>query len=108
MTPSETHEQQQRCRSVIGHHGQQALDHREVGDGPADHLAGVQLVLAGAVQPGQRGEELGAQVVLDVQGEPAAAVAAQVEAAEVDRGRDDQQPGQRPDGLPGGSRSRCR
>ena len=84
------------------HHGHQALHHVQVGDGPADQLPGADLVLARAVQPGQRVEQLGAHVVLDVEGELPAAVAAQVDAAEVDRGRDDEQPGQRPDrGLPG-------
>ena len=58
------------------------------------------LVLAGAVQPGQRVEQLGAQVVLNVEGELAALVAAQVDAGEVHRGRDEEQAGQRPDGLP--------
>ena len=42
---------------------------------------------------------LGPQVVLDVQGDPAAVETAQVDAAEVDRGRDQQQSGQRPDRL---------
>ena len=85
------------------HHGQQALHHVQVGDGPADQLPGADLVLARAVQPGQRAEQLGPQVVLDVEGHPAAMVTAQVDAGEVDRGRDQQQPGQRPDRLPGAS-----
>ena len=82
------------------HHGQQALHHVQVGNGPPDQLPGAHLVLARAVQPGQRVEQFGAQVVLDVEGEPAAPVAAQVDAGEVHRGRDDEQPGQRPDGRP--------
>ncbi len=80
-------------------HGQQALHHVQVGDGPADQLPGADLVLARAVQPGQRAEQPGPQVVLDVEGQPAAVVAAQVDAGEVHRGRDQQQPGQRPDRL---------
>src|SRR5207253_1492797 len=65
---------------------------------PPTQLAGPHLVLARAVQPGQRVEELGAQLVLHVEGDLAAPVAAQVDAAEVDCGRDEEQPGQRPDG----------
>ena len=65
---------------VTGSHGQQALHHVQVGDGPADQLPGADLVLARAVQPGQRAEQLGPQVVLDVEGQPAAVVAAQVDA----------------------------
>ena len=84
------------------HHGHQALHHVQVGDGPADQLPGADLVLARAVQPGQRVEQLGAHVVLDVQGELPAPVAAQVDAAEVHRGRDEEQPGQRPDRRPPG------
>ena len=80
-------------------HGQQALHHVQVGDGPADQLPGADLVLARAVQAGQRAEQPGPQVVLDVEGQPAAVVAAQVDAGEVHRGRDQQQPGQRPDRL---------
>ena len=49
------------------HLAEQALDHVEVGDGPADDLAGVQLVLACPVQPRQRLEQLGAHVVLDLE-----------------------------------------
>ena len=83
----------------IGIMRQQALDHVQVGDGPADDLAGVELVLPSAVQPGQRAEQLGAQVVLHIQGELAAAVAAQVDGAEADHRRDDQQRRARPDRL---------
>ena len=67
-------EQQQ----VAAHHRQerqQPLHQRDVGDGAADHLAGVELVLARAVEPVQRAEDFRAQVVLHVQGEPAAHVA---------------------------------
>jgi len=60
----------------------------------------VNLVLAGAVQPGQRVEELGPQVVLDVEGNPAPVIAAQVDAGEVDPGRDQEQGRERPDRLP--------
>ena len=81
-------------------HGHDALHHVQVGDGPADQLPGADLVLARAVQPGQRVEQLGPQVVLDVQRHPATAVPAHVDAGEVHRGRDQQQPGQRPDRLP--------
>jgi hypothetical protein len=79
---------------------QQALDHVEVGDGPADELAGVNLVLPGAVQPGQRVEQLGPHGVLHVEGHLAAAVPAGVDAAEVGGRGDQQADGQRPDRLP--------
>ena len=59
-------------------HEEQALDELEVAGGAADDLAGGQLVLAAAVEPGDRAEHLGAQVVLHVEGEPAAVVAADV------------------------------
>ncbi len=81
------------------HHGHDALHHVQVGDGPAHQLPGADLVLARAVQAGQRVEQLGPHVVLDVQGQPAAVVPAQVDAGEVHRGRDQQQAGQRPDRL---------
>ena len=48
------------------HHGQQRLHQLQVGDGPGDHLAGAQRVLALPVQPLHRGEDLAAQVVLHV------------------------------------------
>ncbi len=54
---------------VAGHHRQhreQAVDQLEVRGRPADHLAGVEAVLAVAVQPPERPEEVAAQVVLDV------------------------------------------
>ena len=85
--------------SSIGTMREQALDHGDVGDRPADDLAGVQLVLPLAVQPGQRAEQLGAQVVLDVQGQLPAAVAAQVQAAEAQQRRADQRDRERPDRL---------
>ncbi len=65
-------------QDVAAHHRQerqQPLHQRDVGDGAADDLAGVELVLAGAVEPVQRAEHFGAQVVLHVQGEPATHVA---------------------------------
>ncbi len=42
----------------------------------------MQLILARPVQPGQGAEHLGPQVVLDIEGDLAAAVAAQVKARE--------------------------
>ena len=99
MMPRDDDEQRQ-VPERDRHHGQQALHHVQVGDGPADELPGVDLVLAGAIQPGQRVEELGPQVMLDVEGNPAPVVAAQVDAGEVDRRRDQQQDRERPDRLP--------
>ena len=46
------------------HHRQQRLHQLQVGDGPGDHLAGAQRVLALPVQPLHRAEDLPAQVVL--------------------------------------------
>jgi hypothetical protein len=77
-------------------HEEQALDELEVAGGAADDLAGGQLVLAAAVQPGDRPEHLGPQVVLDVEGETAAVVAADVGEDVDDQGRADQ--GARPGG----------
>ncbi|MDQ0601564.1 hypothetical protein QF037_005909 [Streptomyces canus] len=57
-------------------HEEQALDQLEVAGGPADDLPGGQLVLAAAVEAGDRAVHLGPQVVLDVEGEAAAVVAA--------------------------------
>jgi hypothetical protein len=59
-------------------HEEQALDQLEVAGGAADDLAGGQLVLASSVEPGDRPVHLGPQVVLDVEGEAAAVVAADV------------------------------
>ena len=59
-------------------HEEQALDQLEVAGGAADDLAGGQLVLPPPVEPGDGVVHLGAQVVLDVEGEPAAVVAADV------------------------------
>ncbi len=68
------HEQQH----VADHHRQHeehALDELEVAGGAADHLAGVERVLAGAVEAGDGAEHRGPQVVLDVEGEASAVVA---------------------------------
>jgi hypothetical protein len=93
------HEEQREVAERDRHHGQDALHHVQVGDGPADELPGVDLVLARAVQPGQGVEQLGPHLVLDVESKPSAVVASQVDAAEVDAGRDQEQARQRPDGL---------
>ena len=93
------HHEQHKVPQRDRHHGHDALHHVQVGDGPAHQLPGADLVLARAVQAGQRVEQLGPHVVLDVQGQPAAVVPAQVDAGEVHRGRDQQQAGQRPDRL---------
>ena len=79
----------------------QALHHVEVGDRPADELAGVDLVLPGAVQPGQRVEQLGPHGVLHVERHLAAAVPPHVDADEVGRRGDEQPDRQRPDRLLG-------
>ena len=79
--PGHDHQRDQEEQDVPdGHreHEEQALDQLEVAGGPADDLSGGQLVLAAAVEPGDRPEHLGPQVVLDVEGEPAAVVAADV------------------------------
>ena len=64
------------------HHEQQALHQLQVGDRAGHDLAGAQRVLLGAVEPLHRAEHLLAQVVLHVEGEPAAEVAAQERGAE--------------------------
>ncbi len=53
-------------------HEQQALHELQVAGAAADDLSGAQLVLRAAVEPDQRLVHLGAQVVLHVEGEPAA------------------------------------
>ncbi len=74
-----------------GHHEQQALDQLEVTGGAADDLTGAQLVLPPAVQPGDAAEHLGAQIVLHVDAEPPAVVAADVRERVDDEGRGRQQ-----------------
>lgn len=59
-------------------HEQQPLDELEVAGGPPDDLPGGQLVLTLPVEPGDRRVHVRTQIVLDVQGEPAAVVAADV------------------------------
>ena len=68
------------------HDRQQALHEVEVGDGAGDHLPGAQRVLPLAVEPLDGGEHLAAQVVLHVEREPAAEVAAQERRREPDDG----------------------
>ena len=76
---------------------EQLLHHVDVGDRPADELPGVDLVLARAVQVGQRLEQLGPHFVLDVKCHLAAAVATHVDAEEVRDRRDHQADRERPD-----------
>ena len=90
-------DEQDRVAEQHRDHAEQGLDHGQVRDGAADDLAGVQLILARPVQPGQGAEHLGPQVVLDIQGDLAAAVAAQVEAREAGQRRAQQQDRERPD-----------
>ncbi|MDQ0684005.1 hypothetical protein QFZ56_002968 [Streptomyces achromogenes] len=71
-------QEEQQVPDGHGEHEQQALDQLEVAGRAADDLAGGQLVLAAAVEPGDRLEHVGPQVVLDVQGETSAVVAADV------------------------------
>ena len=59
------------------HHRQQPLQELQVGDGAGDDLPGADGVLPLTVEPLDGGEHLAAQVVLDVEGEPATQVAAQ-------------------------------
>ena len=73
MTTRRQHKQQRVARQQRDE-GEHSLDQPDVRDGPAHHLAGVQLVLRRAVQPGQRGEHVTTHVVLDVQGQPAGRV----------------------------------
>ncbi|SCE47781.1 hypothetical protein GA0115253_105726 [Streptomyces sp. Termitarium-T10T-6] len=77
-------------------HEQQPLDQLEVAGGPADDLPGGQLVLTLPVEPGDRRVHVRTQIVLDVEGEPAAVVAADVGGDVDEDGRADEQPG--PDG----------
>ncbi len=94
--------EQHRVADEQGHPGHQALHHADVGDRPAHDLAGVQFVLPGAVQAGQRGQDLRAQIVLHVEGELAGPVTPQVQRADIGQRRADQEQCQRPDGLLGG------
>ena len=97
---AERHDEQHDVPERDRHHGQQALHQFR---SEMDRLTSWPVWSSSwraPVEPGQRAEHLGAQVVLHVEGEPAAPVAAQVDAAEVDRGGEHEQPGQRPDGLP--------
>ncbi len=85
------HDRAQRQR----HDRQQALQQLQVGDRPRDHLAGAQRVLPLAVEPLHGREDLAAQVVLHVQGEPPAQVPPQErggepEQREAQQHRDDQ------------------
>ena len=92
------HEQEQAAQGQR-HPLEQALHHVEVGDRPADELAGVDLVLPRSVQPGQRVEQLGPHGVLHVERHLPAAEPAHVDADEVGDGRDQQADRQRPDRL---------
>ena len=64
------------------HHRQQRLHELQVGDRARHDLAGAQRVLPLAVEALHGGEDLPAQVVLHVEGEPAGEVAAQERRAE--------------------------
>ena len=68
-------DEQQRVSGQRRNEGQQTLHQAHVADRPADHLPGLQGILRGAVQSLQRGEDVTAQVVLHVQGQPAGGVA---------------------------------
>lgn len=81
-------------------HEEQALDQLEVAGGAADHLAGAELVLPAAVEPGDRAEHPGPQIVLEVQGELTA-----VEAADVGEDVDDER-GHDHEGGPGAEGAR--
>ena len=88
-------------QQVADHHRQheeESLDELEVAGGPPDDLPGVQLVLPRPVQPDDRVEHRGAQVVLDVQGEPPTVVAPHIGHQVDGDGRGDQH------GRPGGQR----
>ena len=65
--------QHARCQ---GHQRQQALHQRQIGDGAGDDLPGAQAVLLGAVEFLYRAEYRIAQVMLHVQGQPAAEITA--------------------------------
>ncbi len=80
-------------------HEEQALDQLEVAGGPPDDLPGGQLVLAPPVEAGDGVVHVGAQVVLHVEGEAAAVVAAYVRQCVDEDGRDDEQCGPGPHRL---------
>ena len=80
---AERDEEQQEVPGQHRQHAEQPLHHRDVGGGPRDQLPGRQLVLPRAVQPRQRAEDAVAQVVLHVQGQLAADIAAQPGPGEV-------------------------
>lgn len=82
-------------------HEEQALDQLKVARGPPDDLPGGQLVLPPAVEPGDRVVHLGTEIVLDVEGQAAAVVAANVgEDVDDDGGADEgSRPGEHGPGL---------
>ncbi len=78
---------------------QQGLQQADVGVGPGHQLAGLQLVVAGEVQPLQLVVDGIAEVVLDVEADPAAHVTADVGGSEGDGGGHDHDPQPRPQGV---------
>jgi len=81
------------------HLTEQALDHVEIGNGAADDLPGVQLVLAGPVQPLQRTEQLVPHVVLDLKRQLPAPVPPGIDAGEAEQPGHDEHRGPQPDRL---------
>lgn len=74
-------------------HEQKPLDQLKVAGGAPDDLPGGQLVLPLPVEPGERPVHLGTQIVLDVEGKPAAVVTADVRRYVHQHGRGDQEAG---------------
>ena len=85
---------------------QQRLDQPEVGRGARHELAGLQLVVAGEVEPLQPLVDRVAQVVLHVEAHPAADPAAHVGGDEGEDAGQHQQ--RRATARPAGSGARCR
>ena len=100
------HERGDEQQQVAGHvrqEGHQALHEGDVARGAADELARRELVLPHPVEPLQRAEQVVAQVVLHVEGQPAADVATdeaepELRQAEADQRDRERQQRVRPDG----------
>ena len=105
---TERDQEEQHVADSHRQHEEQALDQLEVAGGAADHLPGGELVLPPPVQPHDRPVHLGTQIVLDVEGEPPAVVAADERQGVDDDGGGDQGagPGRRATGCDARSRRR--
>ena len=88
---AERHDEQQDVRHADRQELQEALDQRDVGRRAAHELTGLELVVAREVEPLQLPEHRGAQVVLHVERDAAAAVSAEVREHERQHAHDDHQ-----------------